>query len=241
MRLRAGDPVRLRAIAACADRPRGDGSRWLSEQESKDLLRAAGIAVVEGRLVVSSDDAAAALAQWGAPIAMKLSAPSVRHKSEIGGVALDLCDEAGVRAAYGRLASLAAQHGGDVLAERMAGPGVELLVAARTDAIVPALVLGLGGIWTELLDDVAIVPLPASAARIGQALMSLRGAPVLTGGRGRSAVDLGAACELAEHVGELLIARSLALIELNPVVVNASGAVVADATVLEGVAPSCTT
>jgi acetyl-CoA synthetase len=241
MRLRAGDPVRLRAIAACADRPRGDGSRWLSEQESKDLLRAAGMAVVEGRVVVSSDDAAAALAQWGAPIAMKLSAPSVRHKSEMGGVVLDLCDEAGVRAAYGRLAALAAHHGGDVLAERMAGPGVELLVAARTDAIVPALVLGLGGIWTELLDDVAIVPLPASAARIGQALMSLRGAPVLTGGRGRSAVDLGAACELAEHVGELLIARSLALIELNPVVVNASGAVVADATVLEGVAPSCTT
>ncbi|HEV7177536.1 MAG TPA: acetate--CoA ligase family protein, partial [Solirubrobacteraceae bacterium] len=91
------------------------------------------------------------------------------------------------------------------------------------------LIIGLGGIWTELLEDVAVVPLPASGRRIEQALRSLRGAPVLLGGRGRVAVDLAAACELASRIGELLLERSLALIELNPAFVSADGAIVADA------------
>jgi hypothetical protein len=120
-----------------------------------------------------------------------------------------------------------------VLAERMAPPGVELLIAARTDGVVPALILGLGGIWTELLDDVAVVPLPAGAHRIERALRSLHGAPVLLGGRGRAAVDLEAACELASRVGELLLERSLALIELNHTYVSVEGAIVADAKALE--------
>ena len=156
----------------------------------------------------------------------------MQHKSELGGVVLALEDEPAVRAAYARIASLAARHDGVVLAERMAPPGVELLIAARTDAVVPALILGLGGIWTELLDDVAIVPLPATAGRIERALRSLRGAPVLLGGRGRGPVDLAAACELARQVGELLLARSLALIELNPAFVSVDGAIVADAKAL---------
>ena len=107
----------------------------------------------------------------------------------------------------------------------------EIRTHGTPDAIVPALVLGLGGIWTELLDDVAIVPLPADAARIERALRSLRGAPVLEGGRGRVPCDVGAAARLAQRVGELLLDRALELIELNPVLVSSSGAVVADAAI----------
>ena len=71
-------------------------------------------------------------------------------------------------------------------AERMVAPGVELLVAATTDGVVPALVLGLGGIWTELLADVVVIPLPASPARIERAMSTLRGAPLLRGGAWRA-------------------------------------------------------
>ena len=234
MRLPPGDSARLREIAEVAGRAasgtEGDPV-WLSEHESKQLLRAAGVDVVEGRVVADPDDAVAALAELGGPIALKLSSPAVQHKSELGGVALGLADPLAVRDAFTRIAAVAADHGGEVLGERMADPGVELLVAARTDAIVPALVLGLGGIWTELLDDVAIVPLPADAARIERALRSLRGAPVLEGGRGREMCDVGAAARLAERVGELLVERSLELVELNPVLVSAAGAVVADAAI----------
>jgi acetate---CoA ligase (ADP-forming) len=247
MRCTAGDPGRLREIAsaaaaaceasaawaapvACAASVSGEG-RWLSEHESKELLRAGGVDVVAGRVVADEDDAALALRELGGPIALKLSAAAVQHKSDIGGVELALGSEAEVRAAFGRLAALASEYRGAVLAEQMAAPGVELLIAARTDAVVPALVLGLGGIWTELLDDIAIVPLPADQARIERALSSLRGAPVLAGGRGRPRIDVAAASRLAARVGELLLERSLELIELNPVLVSTDRAVVADAAI----------
>jgi len=226
------DPDRLREIAAAARTQTGAGGEWLSEHDAKELLRAAGVSVTDGHLVDGEDDAVKALAELGGNVAAKLSDAAVQHKSELGAVCLALRDEADVRAAYRRLAKL----GGNVLVERMAAPGVELFVAARTDAVVPALVIGLGGVWTEMLDDVAIVPLPADAARVERALRSLRGAPLLTGGRGRAPVDLGAAARLAARVGELVIEDGLELIELNPVLVSPDGAVAVDATVRRRVA-----
>jgi acyl-CoA synthetase (NDP forming) len=233
------DPSRLREIAAVAraagtaGRPAGSG-RWLAEHEAKALLRAGGVTVPDGRLVDGEDDAAAVLAELGGRIALKLSAPAVQHKSELGGVALGLDTVDRIRVAHRRLAAVALERGGAVLAERMEGPGLELIVAARTDGVVPALVLGLGGIWTELLDDVAILPLPAGAARIEAALRSLRGAPVLLGARGGMTVDVAAAARLAQRVGELLVERGLELVECNPVLVGAEGATALDASIRIG-------
>jgi acetate---CoA ligase (ADP-forming) len=224
-----GDPVRLREIGAAAAR-RGGGSAngWLAEHEAKQLLRAARLPVVEGRLVEDEDDAVAALAELGGRVALKLSAPGLLHKSELGGLALDLDSEHDVRAAHRRLAALGLD-GASVLAERMSAPGIELLVAARTDGVVPALVVGMGGLWTEVYDDVAIVPLPAAPERVERALRGLRGAGLLTGARGRVPVDLAAVADLAAGVGRLLLDRDLELIELNPVLVHAGGPIAVDA------------
>jgi acyl-CoA synthetase (NDP forming) len=221
-----GDPERLRAIAAAAQAAGAAApAEWLSEHDAKELLRAAGVSVIDGRLVEDEDDAVAALAELGGNVAVKLSDPTVQHKSELGAVRLALGDEAQVRSAYRAVSAL----GPSVLVERMAPPGVELIVAARTDAIVPALVIGLGGVWTEMLGDVAIVPLPASASRVETALHGLRGAPLLTGARGSAPVDLAAVARLAERVGEVLVEESLELIELNPVFASPGGAVAVDA------------
>ena len=95
-----------------------------------------------------------------------------------------------------------------VLVEAMAPPGVELLVSARRDAVVPVLVVGLGGVWTEALDDVAVVPLPADAARVERALRSLRAAPLLAGTRTGAPVDVAAAAALAARAGALLLDRA---------------------------------
>lgn len=230
LRRGAGDPARLREIAAVAGRPRSkaNGRPALSEHEAKQLLRNAGVPVVEGRVAVSEDDAARALDELGAPLALKLSAPSLLHKSELGALVLDLASADDVRAAHRRLSELAID-GAAVLVERMAVPGVELLVAARRDGVVPCLVVGLGGIWTELHEDAAVVALPASAERVEAALRSLRGAPLLTGGRGRTPLDIAAAARLAAGVGELLLEADLSLIELNPVFVHEQGAVAVDA------------
>jgi acetyl-CoA synthetase len=226
-----GDPARLREIgAAAAGRAAGSRNGWLAEHEAKQLLRAARVPVVEGRVVEDEDDAVAALAELGGPVALKLSAPGLIHKSELGGLALNLDSEGDVRTAHRRLAALEVE-GASVLAERMSAPGVELLVAARTDGVVPALVVGMGGVWTEAYDDVAIVPLPATPERVEAALRGLRGAGLLTGARGRAPANVAAVAELAAGVGTLLLEGKLELIELNPVLVPASGPIAVDAVV----------
>ncbi len=225
-----GDPGRLREIAAVtrAAGPSSNGRRWLPEHEAKELVRGAGLPVVEGRVVSSEEDAVAALSELGGHVAVKLSAPSLRHKADIGALALGLATEDDVRAAHRRLAALGIEQA-EVLVERMAPPGAELLVAARSDAVVPCLVVGAGGIWTEAIGDAAVVPLPATPERVEAAILGLRAAALFTGGRGRPALDVPTAARVAAAAGEVLLAAGLELLELNPVLVSEDGAVVLDA------------
>jgi acyl-CoA synthetase (NDP forming) len=224
----AGDPGRLHEIAVAAGRGARNGGGWLSEHDAKELLRERGLPVVEGRLVADEDDAVAALAELGGRAAAKLAAPSLQHKSDIGALALDITDDAAMRTAHARLVALAVP-GAAVLVERMADPGAELLVSARADGVVPALVIAAGGLWTELLGDVAVIPLPATPERVEEAIAGLRAAPLFTGGRGRPALDVAAAARLAAATGELLLDARLALVELNPVFVHERGVTVVDA------------
>jgi acetate---CoA ligase (ADP-forming) len=227
------DPRRLREIAAAAAAAGGapsspNGSRWLAEHEAKELLREAGVPVVDGRVVSGEDDAVVALSELGGRVAVKLSAPSLQHKADLGALVLDVASEEAARDAHRRLADLAVE-GPVVLVERMAPPGAELLVAARADAVVPCLVIAAGGVWTEAFDDAVVVPLPASPDRVEAAIRGLRAAALFAGGRGRPALDVAAAARLAASAGELLLDRGLELIELNPVLVHEEGAVAVDA------------
>jgi acyl-CoA synthetase (NDP forming) len=236
------DPARIAEIAAAAARahsPIADG--WLAEHEAKALLRDAGLPVVSGRLAADADDAVAALGELGGPVALKRSAPGLTHKTERGAVVLGLATGEEVRAVAARLRATAegaaARAPAGVLVERMAPPGVELLVAARRGGLVPVLVLGLGGVFTELLDDVALVPLPATPERVERALGSLRGARLLNGAHGGPHVDLLAAARLAAGAGELMLEAGLDLLELNPVIVHERGAVAVDALARRTVPP----
>lgn len=223
-----GEPRRLREIAACV-RMRGEGGGWISEGTTKRMLREAGIAVPDGGEAKDFAGCIEIARELGWPLALKLSSSLIQHKSDGGAIALGLHDAGELRAAFERLAALPVAEGASFLVERMAEPGVELIVAARSDAVVPALVIGLGGVWTEALDDVAIVPLPASAGRVEAALRSLRGAAVLEGASGGAGIDLPALTELAARVGRLLLDRNLTLLELNPVVAGPHGAIALDA------------
>jgi acetyl-CoA synthetase len=225
------DPERLRAIAVAAAAV-GDGvpgGEWLSEAEAKALIGAAGVPVPALRTETDAEAAAAAAAALGMPVALKLSGAGLQHKSEAGAIALGLGDEGAVREAALRLLALPAASGAELIVEAMAPPGVELLVAARSDAVVPALVVGLGGIWTEAFDDVAILPLPAAPARVEADLRSLRGAALLTGGRGGEPADLAAVATAASRIGELLLAEDLELIEVNPLIARPDGCTAVDA------------
>jgi acetate---CoA ligase (ADP-forming) len=227
---------RLRAIcqAAAAAGRAADAGRWLAEHEAKALLRSAGVAVVPGRVALSEDDAVAAAGEVGWPVALKRSVSGLRHKTETGALALDVADEDTLRREYRRLLALSGVGPASVLVEEMAPGAVELLVAARRDAVVPALVIGMGGVWAELLEDAAVVPLPASAARVEAAIRSLRGAPLLCGGRGRPELDVPAAARLAAAAGDALLSEGLEVLELNPVLVALHGALALDAIAREG-------
>ena len=231
LRRQPPEPGRLREIAAVAAAARaGNGApgaaRPLAEHEAKDMLRAARLPVVDGRVVASEDDAARSLDELGGPVVLKLSSPALLHKTEIGALALDLRSSAEVRHAHRRLAEVRVE-GAHVLVERMAAAGLEMIVAARRDAVVPALVVGLGGLWAELHDDVAIVPLPVTPARAAQAMKSLKGAATLEGR------DIDAAAALAAQLAAAAVELRLELLECNPILVHRHGAVVVDATAKE--------
>lgn len=231
-----GASQRLRRIAASAstkttDSPSGP---WWDEHRAKQLLARYGVPVPSGVLCDTADDAVAAAAQLGGRLVVKACRADLPHKSDVGGVVVgvDAGDTDAVRAAS--VTVLDAVAGSQVLVESMAATGVEVIVAARADAVVPALVVGIGGVWIELLDDVAVIPLPADEADVLAALHGLRAASLLTGGRGGEPVDLAGLAGLAAATGQALLAERLSLVELNPVIATPDGAVAVDAVIRGG-------
>ncbi len=233
LRTPPADPGRLREIAVASERGRDRGSPsvdgWVGEVEAKRLLAAGGLEVPAASVAVDVAGAVDAAREVGLPVALKLSSPSLLHKTEAGALALDLRDEDEVREAAALLLSLPEAAEATLLVERMAGEGTELVLAVRRDAVVAALMVGIGGIWAEVLDDVAIVPLPASPARVERALRRLRAAPLLTGARGGPAVDLAAAARFGSRLGELALEHDLDLLEVNPAIASPRGCVALDA------------
>ena len=248
LRTPLADPKRLREIASAAESasgnpvdpaahgqrsagstglPSGDGR--LGEAEAKGLLAAGGLEVPAGAVAVDIAGAVDGARAVGMPVALKLSSPSLLHKTEAGALALDLRDEDEVREAAARLLALPEAAEATLLVERMVGAGTELIFAVRRDGVVPALLVGIGGIWAEALDDVAIVPLPASPARVDRALRRLRAAPLLTGARGRPPVDLAAAARFGSRLGELALEHDLDLLEVNPALASPHACVALDA------------
>jgi acyl-CoA synthetase (NDP forming) len=227
------EPERLREIATAAE---GEGhgaidgiDGALGEAEAKRLLAEGGLSVPDGGVAVDVAGAVDVALSVGLPVALKLSSPALLHKTEAGALALDLRTEEDVRDAAERLLALPAAAGATLLVERMAGDGIELIFAVRRDGVVPALLVGVGGIWAEALDDVALVPLPASAKRVERALRGLRAASLLTGGRGAPAVDLAAAARFGSRLGELALEHRLDLLEVNPALASPTGCVALDA------------
>jgi acetate---CoA ligase (ADP-forming) len=225
-----GDPARLRELAKAAAAV-GPPSHWLAEHEAKQLLGEHGVTVPHGRVVDDAATAAAVAEELGWPVVLKLSDPDLQHKSDIGALEVGLVDDEAVRRAFSRLRSIPGHHQTPVLVERMADAGVEVMVAAHRDGVVPALVIALGGVWVELMGDSVVLPLPATAEQVRDALGALRAAPLLLGGRGRQGVDVASLAQLAAGVGRLLLDERLQLIELNPVLVSAGGAVAVDAVI----------
>jgi acyl-CoA synthetase (NDP forming) len=160
-----------------------------------------------------------------------LKALGLLHKSDAGGVVLDLRDETQTVAAYRDLVARLSPPGVSVEQQADRSAGVELIVGCRRDPCFgPVLMVGLGGVFTEVLDDVAVALAPVSAATAAELLLSLRGAPLLTGARGRPPVDLDALATLASRLSSVAAGHpELSELEINPVLATPQGVLGLDA------------
>jgi acyl-CoA synthetase (NDP forming) len=213
------------------------------EWKGKAYLAAAGLKTPAGALVRTADEAAALAGRIGYPVVLKAQAGALAHKTEAGGVILNLRDEVGLRAGWDTLIANVsrAQPGLEldgVLVEAMVGKGVELVVGARRDPQWgPVLLVGLGGVMIEALGDVCLLPADASLDEIVAAFAGLRAARLLQGFRGMAPADVEAAAQAARLVGRLMLQEPrLIEIDVNPLMVHAKGqgATALDALVVAG-------
>ncbi|OHV43585.1 hypothetical protein BCD48_27835 [Pseudofrankia sp. BMG5.36] len=205
----------------------GGGEKVLDEPTTKRLLRAWGVAVPEGGYATSAGGAARLAASLGGRVVVKVVAADVVHKSEIGGVALDV-ESSGVERVFGDLARRAEAAAGiamdGVLVERMANAGHEIIVGGLYDETFgPLVMVGSGGIYAEVLRDTCFLPLPLDHAEATRAVERLRCAPVLAGARGRPAADVPALADLLVRVGAIVERGDVSELDLNPVVVHDAG------------------
>ena len=210
---------------ASAGRRRPAGP-W-SEADARDLLAGFGIPVVPGELVGSADAAAAAARRLGYPVALKICSAQITHKSDIGGVALQLNTDAEVRAGYQRVRAAGERVDGagldGVLVTAMRTGGVELLAGVTVDPTFgQVLAVGLGGIWVEVLNDTSLRVLPVDEAEVLRMLGELRGLPLLRGARGTRPADLDALARVITLLGDAAASLGGAFreLEVNPLWVN---------------------
>ena len=215
------------------------GRSALSEVESKQILAAAGIPVAMAEAASSADAAAEAAGRIGYPVVLKVLSPDAVHKSEAGGVMLNLASAAAVREAYAQIQrNLAARAPGarfeGVAVQPMAQAGVELIAGiVRDPRFGPTVIAGLGGIFVEVMKDTALRLAPVNRREALAMIAELRGGAILDGARGNPPIDRTAFADLIVKLSEVAAAHpEIAEMDLNPVAAYADGVKVLDARIL---------
>jgi acyl-CoA synthetase (NDP forming) len=230
-----GAPPRPEGLeAALAALPAGEAV--LTEAEAKAVFAQVGVPVVEERRAATPAEAAAQAEALGFPVVLKLDSPDIAHKTEVGGVRLNLGDAAAVRSAFAEIAASAAHHAprariDGVLVQRMAPKGVELILGGRRDGqFGPMVLVGTGGVQAELWKDVVLDIAPVSPARAEAMLRSLKGFPLLDGFRGAPKADLAAVTQAISAFSVLLAAADgrIEEAEANPLIAGEWGCLAVD-------------
>ncbi len=218
---------------------RAEGRTLLNEVEAKSLLKDAGVSVANTTLATSAAEAQAQAEAAGYPVVLKVVSPDIAHKSDVGGVKLNLKDKEAVAAAYdeivanskkavanARIAGVAVQH--------MAPQGTEVIVGMTTDPqFGPVLMFGLGGIMVEVLKDVSFRLVPLAERDADQMISEIKGRPVLEGVRGQPASDIKALKQTILKVSEFVEKHpEVRELDLNPVFAYPDGAMAVDARIV---------
>ncbi len=218
---------------------RADGRTLLTEVESKQLLHDAGIAVTQAHLTTSADEAVAAAEEIGFPVVLKIVSSEIVHKSDVGGVALDLADADAVREGYQTMIAKVSEAApgaaiDGISVQQMAQSGTEVIVGVTTDPqFGPVMMFGLGGVLVEIMKDVAFRIIPIEPRDARQMVREIQGYRVLEGVRGQPPADIEALEAMILQVSEFVSEHhEIAELDLNPVLAYADGAIAVDARVV---------
>ena len=241
---RIGEGFERRSTVPMADLPAPADIpvRTLSEWESRELLQAADLPVVDAMLCRSADEAAEAAAKLGCPVALKINGAAFAHKTEIGGVMLGVETPQDAAAAYGEISARAgrampdAEDEGVIVAPMVSG-GVEAILGVQIDPVFgPAVMFGLGGVFVEVFKDVSFRLAPFDKAEAFRMIEETKGVKLLRGVRGRPPADMDALADALVNLSRFAAANAdkLSSVDLNPFVVlpEGKGAVALDALVV---------
>ncbi|WP_120077941.1 acetate--CoA ligase family protein [Aurantiacibacter odishensis] len=219
---RSGEPLAVPGIA--------DESGVIPEYRAKELLRPLNVPFPESTFAASADDAAKAADALGYPVVMKAQAAALGHKSDAGGVILNLKSAEEVREAFDRMYGNVANYDSSitldgVLVEKMGTMGTEMIVGAKHDPQWgPVVLAGFGGVTAEILKDVKLFTPDLGVEQVKEGLLKLKQAPLLTGWRGSPALDVDALAEMIVTMGRIMEGNpSIREVDLNPVIVYPEG------------------
>ena len=219
-------------ISAALDK----GRAQLNEVEAKQLLASAGVPVAETQLAITADEAVNAAEEIGYPVVMKIVSPEIAHKSDVGGVVVGVENSDDVRSIFEEInrsdADKAPQAEIDGVAiQAMVPQGTEIIVGSTTDEqFGPVMMFGLGGVFVEILEDVAFRIVPLEPKDASDIVREIKGFPLLDGARGREKADLDSLENLILKVSNLVDENpQIAELDLNPVFAYSDGVVAVDA------------
>jgi acetyl coenzyme A synthetase (ADP forming)-like protein len=223
------DGERARSVVERYLRSSADGG-WLPPEQADELLDAVGVPFLRSVSVDSAEQARRAAADVGFPVALKASGSDLIHKSDLGGVRLELESEAEVAAAYDEMASRLGLRMTGAVVQQMAAPGIETIIGVVQDPLFgPLVMFGLGGVATELLGDRSFRVLPLTDLDAAELVRSLRASPLLFGYRGSSPVAVNAVEDILQRVARLAgRVPEIVELDLNPVIVSMDHAVTVD-------------
>ncbi len=218
---------------------RGEGRSFLLEPEAKKICMEYGIPVTKFEVATNEEEAAKFAEEIGYPVVMKVVSADILHKSDMGGVILNIKDENDVRSAYRRiLANVSSRNPNakvvGILIEEMASPSVEVIVGAIKDPqFSSTLMFGLGGVFVEILKDVTFRVAPINEHDAREMIAELKAYPILKGYRGQPPADVEAIVNILLNVSKLVTDYpEIKELDLNPVKVYEKGARTVDARII---------
>ncbi len=216
-----------------------DKKTALTETESKQLLKEAGIPVVETKLANSKEEAISISREIGFPVALKVVSPDILHKSDCGGVHLSLEDETQVGRSFTDIITAAKQANPSALiqgvsVQKMIKTGVEVIMGMSKDAqFGPAIMFGIGGVFVEVLNDVSFGIVPITKNDAARMIKEIKGYPILNGYRGQMPVNIASLENMLLNLSDFIKKTpEIKELDLNPVFVSEDGPITADARVI---------